>query len=61
MPEQGPVYSNAHSIEQLGQAFQNIASENVTISRRDCADVPDFIRRLQAAQEATRNHNIQFG
>lgn len=61
MPEQEPVYSNAHSIEQLEKAFQHMASEHVTISRRDCADVPDFIRRLQSAQEATRNHSIQFG
>ena len=61
MSDQGPVYSNAHAIEQLGKAFQNMAGANVTIPHRDCTDVPDFIRRLQSAQDATRKHSIQFG
>ena len=61
MPEQEPVYSNAQSIEQLSKAFQGMASENVTIPQRNCTDVPEFIRRLQSAQDATRKHSIKFG
>lgn len=62
MSEQGQhVYNNAQSIEQLGKAFQSMSTEDVTIPQRNCQDVPEFIRRLQSVQDATRNHSIQFG
>jgi len=52
------VYSNAQSHRQLGEAFAQMAGEKIIIPQRDCDDVPKFIRRLQAAQEATRKHSI---
>jgi hypothetical protein len=59
MLEKKAVYSNAQSIRQLGEAFAD--GEKVSIPQRDCPDVPEFIRQLQAAQDATRKHSIKFG
>ena len=61
MSKQQVVYSNAHFIEKLGKAFENKAVENVSIPQRDCPDVPEFIKQLKLAQEATRKHSIKFG
>ncbi len=55
------VYSNAQAIQQLGKAFASITGEEVSIPKRDCPDVPKFIRELQSAQDATRKNSIKFG
>lgn len=61
MPEKKAVYSNAHSIRHLGEAFASMTSAKVSIPQRDCPDVPKFIRELQSAQDATRKHSIRLG
>jgi hypothetical protein len=61
MSEEKAVYSNAQSRQQLGEAFAGMTGEKVIISPRDCPDVPEFIRKLQLAEEATRKHSIRFG
>ena len=61
MPQGKAVYSNAQSIQQLGEAFANMTSDKVSIPERDCPDVSKFIRQLQSAKDATRKHSIKFG
>ena len=61
MPQDKTVYSNAQSIQRLGEAFASIAKDKVSIPQRNCPDVPNFIRNMQAAQDATRKHSIKFG
>lgn len=55
------AYNNAQSIQRLGEAFASMAKSKVSIPQRDCPDVPNFIRNIQAAQKATRKHSIKFG
>lgn len=61
MPLKKSVYSNAQSIRRLGEAFASMAKDKVSIPPRECPDVPNFVRNIQAAQEATRKHSIKFG
>ena len=61
MPQGKSVYSNAQPIQRLGEAFASMAKDKVSIPQRNCPDVPNFIEKIQNAQEATRKHNIKFG
>ena len=61
MPQDKSVYSNAQTIQRLGEAFASMAKDKVSIPQRSCPDVPNFIQKLQDAQEATRKHSIKFG
>ena len=60
MSEQKSVYSNAQAVQKLSDAFKDRTSQNIPIPQRNCQDVPEFIRRLQSAQDATRKHTIKF-
>ena len=61
MPQKKCVYNNAQSILRLSEAFASMAKDKISIPQRDCPDVPNFVRSIQAAQEATRKHSIKFG
>lgn len=61
MTEKKVVYSNAQAIQKLGQAFADRTNDQVSIPQRDCPDVPNFIRQLESAKDATRGHSIKFG
>ena len=61
MPQGKSVYSNAQSIQRLGEAFASMVKDKVSIPQRNCPDVSNFIQNIQAAQESTRKHSIKFG